>query len=431
MKAAFYTLGCKVNQYETQEMCEQLIKNGYTIVDSKENADIYIVNSCTVTAESNRKTRQAVRHFRSAHPDSIIVLTGCIPQAFPDEATALKDYADIILGNNNNTNLITDIEKIISERNGKCLVDIISHTDSTEYTGGIITEFSGHTRAFIKIQDGCNRFCSYCAIPYARGRSRSKPIDELRKELEILAQKGSREVVFVGINLSAYGREIGYTLADAVLLAEKTDGIERIRLGSLEPDHITDEMINVFASCKKFCPQFHISLQSGCDTVLKRMNRHYNSAEYSELAEKLRDAFDDTSITTDIIVGFPGETDDEFLTTVEFAKKIGFDKAHIFPYSIREGTKAAKMSDKISNAVKAERAAVLSSACESIRKEIFKNNEGKTVSVLFETPKDGYQCGYTKNYTPVKVKTDTDLTNTIYNVFITETTDEYCIGEIQ
>ncbi len=430
MKAAFFTLGCKVNQYETQEMCEQLKKNGYGIVDSKSEADVYIVNSCTVTAESNRKTRQAIRHFRTAHPNAVIVLTGCVPQAFPEEAESLKDYADIILGNNNNSNLAKDIEKVISEKSKTCLTDIIMHTNSTDYKGGIITEFAGHTRAFIKIQDGCNRFCSYCAIPYARGRSRSKPIADIKKELEILAQKGFKEIVFVGINLSAYGREIGYTLADAVKLAENTQGIDRIRLGSLEPDHITDDLISSFASCSKFCPQFHISLQSGCDTVLKRMNRHYNSDEYRLLTEKLRNAFTDTSITTDIIVGFPGETDDEFRATVEFARTVGFDKVHVFPYSVREGTKAAKMEGKLNNNIKAERAKLLSTVCEGIRKETFIKNNGKIFSVLFETPKDGYQCGYTKNYTPVRVKTDTDLTNSIHNVFITETFDDYCIGEI-
>ena len=427
MKAAIFTLGCKVNQYESQEMTEMLNKNGYLVVDSKEDADVYIINSCTVTAESNRKTRQAVRHFKSKHPDAAVVMTGCVPQAFPDEALGVKE-ADIILGNKNNSQLIASLNKWFESK--KNIINIAQHENGEKYEGIIITEFSGHTRAFIKIQDGCNRFCSYCAIPYARGRSRSKPIEDIRTELSTLAANGFKEVVFVGINLSAYGRDIGLSLTDAVLAAENTDGIERIRLGSLEPDHISDEMIDTFASCKKFCPQFHISLQSGCDTVLKRMNRHYNSAEYKALADKLRSSFDDTSITTDIITGFPGETDDEFNTTVEFAKSIRFEKVHVFPYSIREGTKAAKMDGHLQNAVKSQRANLLSSVCEEIRKEAFSENNGKTFSVLFETPKNGWQHGYTRNYTPVKVQTDTDLSGQIRDVIITATDDDCCIGKL-
>ena len=427
MKAAIFTLGCKVNQYESQEMTETLNKNGYLVVDPKEDADVYIINSCTVTAESNRKTRQAVRHFKSKHPDAVVVMTGCVPQAFPDEALAVKE-ADIILGNKNNSQLIASLNKWFESK--KNIINISQHENGEKYEGIIITEFSGHTRAFIKIQDGCNRFCSYCAIPYARGRSRSKPIDDIRTELETLAKNGFKEVVFVGINLSAYGRDIGLSLTDAVLAAENTDGIERIRLGSLEPDHISDEMIATFASCKKFCSQFHISLQSGCDTVLKRMNRHYNSAEYKALADKLRSSFEDTSITTDIITGFPGETEEEFNTTVEFAKSIRFEKVHVFPYSIREGTKAAKMDGHLPNAEKSQRANILSTVCEEIRKELFTGNNGKTFSVLFETPKNGWQHGYTRNYTPVKVQSDTDLSGLIRDVLITDTDGEYCIGKL-
>ncbi len=427
MKAAIFTLGCKVNQYESQEMTEMLTQNGYLVVDSKETADVYIVNSCTVTAESNRKTRQAVRHFKAKNPDAVVVMTGCVPQAFPDEALAVKE-ADIILGNKSNSLLISSLDKWFKKK--QTLNNIVLHENDDKYTGGIITHFEGHTRAFIKIQDGCNRFCSYCAIPYARGRSRSKSLDDIKSELSNLAGNGFREVVFVGINLSAYGRDIGLSLTDAVLAAQNTDGIERIRLGSLEPDHITDEMIEAFASCSKFCPQFHISLQSGCDSVLKRMNRHYDSHYYRHLVQKLRDSFDDTSITTDIIAGFPAETEDEFNDTINFVKEIRFDKVHVFPYSIREGTKAAKMQGHLQNAVKSARANKLSSICEEIRSEQFTMMQGKTVSVLFEMPKDGFNCGYTKNYTPVKVKSENDLSGEIRSVLITETHDDFCIGEL-
>ena len=427
MKAAIFTLGCKVNQYESQEMTEMLKKNGYLVVDSKEKADVYIVNSCTVTAESNRKTRQAVRHLKSKNPDAVVVLTGCVPQAFPEEALAVKE-ADIFLGNKNNNKLIPALNKWFNDK--KTINNITMHENDDKYSGGIITDFEGHTRAFIKIQDGCNRFCSYCAIPYARGRSRSKSIEDIKNELNNLAEKGFKEVVFVGINLSAYGRDIGLSLTDAVTAAQNTDGIERIRLGSLEPDHISDEMIDTFASCNKFCPQFHISLQSGCDTVLKRMNRHYDSAYYRHLVKKLRDSFADTSITTDIIAGFPGETEEEFEETINFVKEISFDKVHVFPYSIREGTKAAKMQGHLQNAIKSERANRLSAVCEDIRSKQFKLMAGKTVSVLFEMPKDGYACGYTKNYTPVRVKTEENLSGKIRDVLITETFNDFCIGEI-
>lgn len=427
MKAAIYTLGCKVNQYEAQEMTEMLNKNGYLVVDSKEDADVYIVNSCTVTAESNRKTRQTVRKFKSAHPDAVVVMTGCVPQAFPEEALAVNE-ADIILGNKNNGKLISSLNKWFDTH--KKIRNITQHDNSIKYEGSVITEFSGHTRAFIKIQDGCNRFCSYCAIPYARGRSRSKPIEAVKKELESLAENGFKEVVFVGINLSAYGREIGYSLTDAVNLAENTAGIERIRLGSLEPDHITDEMIESFAKCRKFCPQFHISLQSGCDTVLKRMNRHYNSEEYSNLVKKLRNTFKYASVTTDIITGFPCETNEEFNQTVEFVKKMKFEKVHVFPYSVREGTKAAKMDGQLSNSVKSARASQLSDICESIRKEAFSAYKGNVFSVLFEAPKNGMQTGYTENYTPVFVKCEENLMGKIANVKITECNDDYCIGKI-
>lgn len=427
MKATIYTLGCKVNQYETQEMTEMLNNNGYLVVDSKEEADVYIVNSCTVTAESNRKTRQAVRKFKSAHPESVVVLTGCVPQAFPLEALAVNE-ADIILGNKNNNKLIDSLNKWFSEH--EKIRNITQHDNSIKYEGSVINDFSGHTRAFIKIQDGCNRFCAYCAIPYARGRSRSKSVENVKKELNSLASKGFREVVFVGINLSAYGRDIGYSLADAVKLAQDTDGIERIRLGSLEPDHITDEMIEAFAMCSKFCPQFHISLQSGCDSVLKRMNRHYNCEEYEKLVNKLRSTFEDASITTDIIAGFPGETQDEFNQTLKFAERMMFEKVHVFPYSIREGTKAAKMEGQLNNSIKSERAAILSSVCENVRKKAFSQIKGQVFSVLFEAPKNGMQSGYTKNYTPVYVEAKENLTGKIVNVEITECKDDYCIGRI-
>lgn len=429
MKAAVFTLGCKVNQYESEEMCEALTGAGFLVVDAKEDADVYIVNSCTVTAESTRKTRQAVRRFKALHPNAAVVLTGCVPQAFPNDALSIHE-ADIILGNKNNHMLISALNEWLKKKEN--IVNISPHETSRgeKYRGSLINEFSGHTRAFMKIQDGCDRFCSYCAIPSARGRSRSKPLSDIKTELENLASGGFKEVVFVGINLSAYGRDLGLSLSDAVFAAQNTRGIERIRLGSLEPDHITDNMISDFASCSKFCPQFHISLQSGSDGVLKRMNRHYTASEYETLVNKLRSSFDGAAITTDIITGFPGETDEEFGETLEFVRRIRFEKIHVFPFSVREGTKAAEMEDKIPNSVKNERAAALSALAEEIRSEYFTSLIGKTVSVLFEKPKNGYQHGYTASYTPVKVKYDNPLTGTTASVKITGCDDDGCVGTI-
>ncbi|MBR2410634.1 MAG: tRNA (N(6)-L-threonylcarbamoyladenosine(37)-C(2))-methylthiotransferase MtaB [Clostridia bacterium] len=417
MKAAVYTLGCKVNQYESQEMISSLKEAGYIVTDHKDKADIYIINSCTVTAESSRKTRQAVRRFRNENPESIIVLTGCFPQAFPEEAEALTE-ADIVFGNKTNPMLISKISEFIKNRQRISAVE--KHERNDSYKGREIDSFDAHTRAFIKIQDGCNRYCSYCIIPKARGFSRSRPLDDIKIELKKLAEAGYKEVVFVGINLSSYGLDNGTSICDALELAEKTEGIERFRLGSLEPDHITDSVIERLSSMSKFCPQFHLSLQSGSNTILKRMNRHYTAEEYLELCKKLTATFDDISLTTDIIVGFPGETEENFNETLDFAKECGFMKVHVFPFSPREGTPAYNYQDKILNSVKNHRCSVLQKSCDETRENFLKAYIGKTVEVLFETPKNGIQQGYTKNYTPVAVFCDKDISGQILPVEITE-----------
>ena len=323
MKAAFHTLGCKVNQYESQAMAQSLEKQGFIIVDSSENADVYIVNSCTVTAESDRKTRQAVRKFKKLHPESIVVLTGCMTQAFPEYGEKLSE-ADIVIGNKSNRFLGGYINQYINGSGRVFAVDL--HKTGDDFAGDTISTFRERTRANVKIEDGCNRFCSYCIIPYARGRVRSKPLDELKKEIAQLEKNGFSEIVLVGINLSAYGMGTDNNIVDAVKVAASFDGIKRVRLGSLEPDHITDEIISGLSAIPEFCPQFHISLQSGCDNTLKRMNRHYTSGEYYELCRKLRAAFDDTMLTTDVMVGFPGETAEDFESSLEFVKKVGLSR---------------------------------------------------------------------------------------------------------
>ena len=424
MKIAFYTLGCKVNQYESQAMSEKAAANGYEIVTAGEEADVYVVNSCTVTAESDRKTRQAVRKFKRNHPESIVVLTGCMPQAFPQDAERLEQ-ADIVLGNKNNYRLFDLLNRYFSC--GQRVIDIEEHKTGDKFSGGDISGFERRTRAVVKIEDGCNRFCSYCIIPYSRGRVRSKPIDELKCELEKLSEAGFAEVVLVGINLSAYGSDIGLNICDAVELADGMN-FRRVRLGSLEPDHITDDVIERLSKLRSFCPQFHISLQSGCDNTLKAMNRHYSAEEYFELCRKLRASFPDATITTDIMVGFPTESEEDFAENVHFAQKVGFEKVHVFPYSPREGTKAAKMP-QIEKSVKEKRSHIMIEKTEEIRQNFLKNQIGKTLEVLLETRHaDGCVEGYTKNYTPVKVEGDLPC-GEIVEVKITAVDGDFCIGE--
>lgn len=426
MKIAFFTLGCKVNQYESQAMAERMVKCGFELVSPNEKADVYVINSCTVTAESDRKTRQTVRRFKRKNPDSIVVLTGCMPQAFPEDADALKE-ADIVLGNKNNIRLPELIERYFSC--GQRIIEIENHETGDRFIGDSISGFEGRTRAIVKIEDGCNRFCSYCIIPYSRGRVRSKPIDELEAELRTLSDAGFIEIVLVGINLSSYGSDIGLSICDAVELAAGMD-FERIRLGSLEPDHITDDVIERLAKVEKFCPQFHISLQSGCDNTLKAMNRHYTSADYKELCTKLRNSFDDTTITTDIMVGFPTESEEDFSDNVNFAKEIGFEKVHVFPYSPREGTRAAKM-EQIEKSIKEKRSHIMIEETEKIRQKFLESQIGRTVEVLLETRHDDkFTEGYTKNYTPVKVK-GSHPCGKLVTAKIIAVDGDFCVAEIE
>ena len=426
MKAAIYTLGCKVNQYESRVMAEALAQNGYTVTDGKEDADIYIVNSCTVTAEADRKTRQRLHKLRREHPDAVLVLTGCMTQAFPDDAVKLPDV-DIIIGNKNNDRLIELLDAF--SKNGKQIVAIEPHKTGDRFASCVVHSYDERTRAIVKIQDGCNRFCSYCIIPYSRGRVRSKPLDMLDQEIRTIAESGYKEVVLVGINLSSYGQDIGCTFPDAVAAACGVDGIERVRLGSLEPDHLTNDVIERLANLDKLCPQFHISLQSGCDKTLRAMNRHYTTAEFRNLCNNLRAHFNDCTLTTDVMVGFCGETDADFAESLGFVKEIGFEKLHVFPYSVRAGTKAASMPDHLPKKVKEERAAQMLALGDALRHQFFRSRIGKKERVLLEsTRKDGYAFGYTANYTPVLLQTKAK-SGTLIDVLITDVTDEAVIAE--
>lgn len=430
MKAAIYTLGCKVNQYESRALGELLEQNGYTLTDTHDDADIYIVNSCTVTAEADRKTRQHVRKFKRAHPDSIVVLTGCLPQAFPKDAALLSE-ADIIIGNKSNDRLLDLLDTY--RKFGNRVVQIVEHENGEAFSSTILSAFEERTRAYVKIQDGCNRFCSYCIIPYARGRVRSKPLEDIRAELCGLAERGHKEVVLVGINLSSYGQDSGHSFAEAVELACSIDALQRVRLGSLEPDHLTDEVLSRLAKCEKLCPQFHLSLQSGCDSTLKKMNRHYNTAEFRALCASLRRLFPGCTLSTDVMVGFCGESDADFEESLAFVKEIGFEKVHVFPYSVRTGTRAETMGDHLPKHIKEERAARMLALGKELRSAYFQTQIGKTVDVLFEgKQKNGLWTGCTANYTPVCVQSDLPLAGKTAAVEITGADgDETCVGTMR
>lgn len=427
MKAAFYTLGCKVNQYETEYMSELLKNAGFDIVSPSEDADYYIINSCTVTATADQKTRQNVRKFKRKHPDSVVILTGCMPQAFPEDAQKLIE-ADIVFSNKNDG----DILKLINEYNAtqNRILNIEQHKTGDDFWECSINSFSDRIRAFVKIEDGCDRFCSYCIIPKSRGRVRSKKPESLKAEIESLANSGIKEIVLVGINLSAYGKNENFDIVDAVKICADNENILRVRLGSLEPDHITDDIIERLAEIDKFCPQFHLSLQSGCNRTLKNMNRHYTAEEYKALCDKLRKAFDDASITTDVMVGFNEESQEDFDDSLSFVKSIAFEKVHTFPYSERIGTAASRKGDSVPKAEKERRAAVMIKETEKIRQSYLKNLIGKTKEVLFESKLDEntYQ-GYTKNYIPVQIKSDENFVGKAIDVKITDFCSDYCIAE--
>ena len=424
MKVSVITLGCKVNQYESQAMLNDLIAAGCTVCDREKECDLIIVNSCTVTAMSDRKVRQTVRRARRESPTAVVVLTGCMPQAFPEDAKKLTE-ADIILGNANRSSLLPDVRRFLQTR--QRIIDIAPHDKSFEPL--CVEQFHERTRAFVKIEDGCNRFCSYCIIPYARGRVRSKLPENLKTELAGIAANGYREVVLTGINLSAYGQELGLSLCDAVEAACAQDGIERVRLGSLEPEQLDEANISRLCRQKKLCPQFHLSLQSGCDATLKRMNRHYTVDEYRTIVKNLRTAFDNTAITTDIMVGFPGETEEEFSESLAFEKEIGFAKVHVFVYSRRPGTVAAGAPNQVPPQIGEERSHRMIAAAAETRAAFFREQTGRTEPVLFEHKcAPGIFEGYTENYTPVHVETREGLNGKILPVRITGAKEEYCTG---
>lgn len=416
MKVAFYTLGCKVNQYESQAMGEVLERRGHTLISDHSVADVVIINSCTVTAESDRKTRQVVRRMRRLLPEGIIILCGCMPQAFPERAEELL-AADIIVGNTNPEGIAEKLDEFIQR--GERIIEIKPHTKREKYNTPAVTRFEERTRAFMKIEDGCDRYCTYCIIPKARGEIRSKTPKEIEDEAKRLAENGFCEIVLVGINLTSYGKDMELTICDAVSAAAKPEGIKRVRLGSLEPDHISDETLDALYNEPKFCPQFHLALQSGSDRTLKRMNRHYDTEFYRGLVKKIRSRFENASITTDIMVGFAGETEQEFSESVAFLKEIGFARSHVFAYSRRKGTVADGLKNQVEPDEKARRAAVMAEAARECEQRFIKSQIGLTAKVLFETYRKGINEGYTENYTRVQISGE-DLSGKIVETKLNE-----------
>ena len=440
-KAALHNLGCKVNAYETEAMQEMLEKAGYEIVPFKEGADLYVINTCTVTNIADRKSRQMLHRARKMNPDAVVVAAGCYVQA-KEKEIQVDDCIDIVLGNNKKQNLIEALEEYVRTHNADCNVteneknaknqendrkaeikmEEIGKTK--EYENLHLTKPGDHTRAYIKVQDGCNQFCTYCIIPYARGRVRSRSMEDVTEEVRTLAENGYKEVVLTGIHLSSYGIDFDKErhLLDLIRAVHQIEGIERIRLGSLEPGIITEEFAEAISKLPKMCPHFHLSLQSGCNATLKRMNRRYTSEEYAERCGILRKYFENPALTTDVIVGFPGETEEEFEASRNFVDSIDFYETHIFKYSRREGTKAAVMPDQVSEGKKSARSAEMIEMGEQKRRAYEESFIGKEVEVLVEEEieRNGeiFWTGHTKEYIKIALQSRENLRNCIVKVQI-------------
>ena len=412
---AFCTLGCKVNQYETNAMMQKMIEAGYEVVDFETKADIYIINTCTVTNMADKKSRQMLRRVKEINPEAILVAVGCYAQVAKEKLEQIPEI-DLILGINEKN----DIVKYVEQASKNTYVsDVLHQTEFLDFGDVTYTE---KTRAVIKVQDGCNQFCSYCIIPYARGRIRSRKPESVIKEITDVAKEGIKEVVITGIHIASYGKDFNmkpeYKLIDLLEEIQKVDGIQRIRLGSLEPTLITEEFVERLKKLPKICDHFHLSLQSGCDETLKRMNRKYTTDQFRHVVELLRNAYPEVHLTTDVIVGFPGETEEEFNKTYEFLKEIKFYKMHVFKYSPRSGTVAAKMPNQIDGNIKEERSNKLIELSDKNEKEYNQKYIGKEVEVLLEEREGEYLKGHTTNYMVVKMKTSENLENTIQKIIV-------------
>lgn len=408
MKVAITTLGCRVNQYESEAMIEKFLREGYEVVSFEDYSDVYVINTCTVTNMGDKKSRQMIGRARRHNPDSIIAVVGCYSQIAPNDVASIEGV-DVVLGTRNKGEIVYWVNRAREEK--KQLIEVNDVMKNKVFEELNIEEYQDKTRAFIKIQDGCNRFCSYCLIPYARGAVCSKEPKKVLEEARKLAENGFKEVIMSGIHTASYGVDLHekVTLVDLLEQIDEIEGIERIRIGSIDPTFFSKDVIGRITNLKKLCPHFHLSLQSGCNETLKRMNRHYTVEEYKEVVEQLRASIKDVSITTDVIVGFPGETDEEFNATYEFLRDIKLSKMHIFKFSPRTGTKAASMKEQIPGKIKDERSSKLIELNNILEKEFMNNFIGRTMEVLYEKPYDKNMErfeGYTTNYIKVVSKVD-------------------------
>lgn len=428
-KVAFYTLGCKVNQYETEAMLEMFEKDGYAQVDSEEFADVYVINTCTVTHMSDRKSRQYIRRMKKKNPDAIIAVVGCYSQVSPEEILEIEEV-NLVMGTNERRQIVEEIKKIDSSQKASTVDDIMKVRAFEEIE---ISQSNGRTRAFMKIQDGCDRFCSYCIIPYARGgKVRSRNKESILEEVQKLASNGYKEIVLTGIHVASYGKDLKdeqMTLLSVIKEINEVEEIERIRLSSVEPVLFTDEFVNEVSKMPKVCPHYHLSLQSGCDETLKRMNRRYTTKEYKEIVDRLRENIPNVAITTDVIVGFPGETNDEFNKTYEFLRDIELSQMHIFKYSPRKGTPAATMDNQIDPQMKQFRSDKLLNLNKENFNKFANKFVGQEVDVLFEqsVEQNRYE-GLTSNYIRVVVETDKDIQGQILKTKILDVKNEYVEG---
>lgn len=425
-RAALHNLGCKVNAYETRAMQEMLKESGYEIVPFEETADVYIINTCSVTNMADRKSRQMLHRAKKRNPDAVVVAAGCYVQAAGEEL--LKDTAvDLLIGNNEKKNLPEILQKHEAHKKESYFHDLFHET---EYERLSLSQNEGHTRAYMKIQDGCNQFCSYCIIPYTRGRVRSRELADIRREAQALANHGYQEIVLTGIHLDSYGVDLPEGEGDLLKVVREVgcvEGIRRIRLGSLEPRIMTETFVRALSMEEKLCPHFHLSLQSGCDATLKRMNRKYDTEEFRACCRRLRMYFDQPALTTDVIVGFPGETEEEFARTVEFLKEICFFETHVFKYSRRKGTRADGMQGQVQEEIKTKRSEILLALSEANRREYQKRLIGRTVEVLMEEScifgDTEYQMGHTREYVPVAVAGKEPLSNQLLQVKVDDLPD--------
>lgn len=432
MKVAFVTLGCRVNQYETEAMAEKFIKDGYEVVNHNEVADVYVINTCTVTNMGDRKSRQMISKVKKLNEAAIIAVVGCYSQVAPEEVSKIEGV-DIILGTKNKGQIVYYVNRAREEKTQ--LIEVNDVFKDKRFEELNIEEYQDKTRAFLKIQDGCNRFCSYCLIPYARGGVCSKAPEQVIEEVKKLAAHGFKEVILSGIHTASYGADLSGNW-DLLRLLEEIDtieGIERVRIGSIDPMFFTGNTIDKVAKLKKLCPHFHLSLQSGCDETLKRMNRKYTADEYKSIVVELRKKIKDVSITTDIIAGFPGETEEEFEATYDFLKSLKLSKMHIFKYSPREGTKAAAMENQIDGNIKEKRSKALIELNEKLEREFISSFTGRTMEVLYETNFQGSESqyeGYTPNYIKVVAGSENNLNGSIVNTKLCSANNEYAVGEI-